>query len=294
MDLRGKKAVVLGGESGLLGQALMHALDDAGALALGTSRTILDPLDNAALTAFLDREEPDLLFNTVAYTQVDLAEEEPDQAMRVNAGLPKRLGRLSEEQGFQLIQYSTDFVFDGRKEGFYTEEDEPCPLSVYGKTKLQGERALLGNPAPGLLVIRTAWLFGPGRSNFVHKILKMACEKESLSIVHDQIGSPTYTVDLAKHSLQLIGAGAVGLYHVTNGGRASWCELAAEAISVAGLDCRVEAIPSSAYPAKATRPANSLLDNAKFTAATGVTPRPWAQALREYVYTDMATKCVAD
>ncbi|MGE4293362.1 MAG: dTDP-4-dehydrorhamnose reductase [Desulfovibrio sp.] len=285
-----RKAVVLGGGTGLLGQALVRALADAEAKVTATSRSELDPLDKDALTAFLQREDPAMVFNAVAHTQVDMAEEETAQAEQLNAALPEHLGRLSAELGFQLIHFSTDFVFDGRKDAAYTEEDETAPLSVYGKTKLRGEQKLLGLGLKNTLIIRSAWLFGPGRENFVSKILRLAREREILSVVHDQVGSPTYTPDLAAHTLALAEVGATGIFHVVNGGRASWCELAAEAIRIAGLNCRIEAIPSSAYPARAVRPASSQLDTSKLARTTGKTPRPWVQALRDYIYSDLAAE----
>lgn len=139
-----------------------------------------------------------------------------------------------------------------------------------------------------LLIIRTAWLFGPGKMNFVAKILTLAHERESLSVVHDQLGSPTYTPDLAEHTLDLLEHDARGLFHLSNSGHASWCELAAEAVAAEGLDCHVDPVPTSAYPTKATRPAYSVLDISAFTELTGITPRPWPQALREYVHQLMA------
>jgi dTDP-4-dehydrorhamnose reductase len=284
----GKKAIVLGGKTGLLGQALVRALHESGADVTATARSGMNPLDSDALSGFIEREEPALLFNAVAHTQVDMAEDEPDEAKALNASLPEKLGRLSRKLGFQLVHFSTDFVFDGRKETAYVEDDPTAPMSVYGKTKLQGEQKLLALGLDDLLIIRSAWLFGPGRDNFVSKILRLAKSRETLSVVHDQIGSPTYTPDLAKHTLALLEAGAQGIFHVVNSGRASWCELAAEAIKIAGLNCRIEAIPSSAYPAKAVRPAFSQLDTGKLTEATGKTPRTWAQALRDYVYSDLA------
>lgn len=290
----GSKVVVLGGESGLLGQALMNALQQAGANTVGTCRASLDPMDNDALTAFLEREEPGIVFNTVAHTQVDAAEGEPDLSQRLNTTLPERLGKHSQEMGFLLVHFSTDFVFNGQNEQAYTEEESAEPLSVYGKTKHRGECRLLEMNLERVLIIRTAWLFGPGRDNFVSKMLRLAQTRDTLSVVHDQTGSPTYTPDLAKHTLQLVESGATGLFHIVNSGQASWCELAAEAVRVAGLDCRVEAINADQYPVKAARPTNSQLSTEKFTMVTGVTPRPWTQALRDYVYTDLSEELPGD
>ena len=233
---------------------------------------------------YLTRTGADILFNTVAYTKVDQAEDEPSEAARLNRQLPLVLGQAARNAGVRLVHYSTDFVFNGRKTTPYTIEDQPDPRSVYGSTKLQGERELLALGLPGLLIIRTSWLFGPCKINFVTRILELAAARPELSVVHDQVGSPSYTPDLAANSLALVESGAAGLFHLANSGQASWCELAAEAVRGADLPCRVKPITSAQYPQKAVRPAYSVLDLSKFTAATGITPRPWLQALREFLF----------
>lgn len=289
------KAAVLGGRTGLVGQAMVKELAKYGHKVVPVGRQDLDVLDSDALRRFLDREEPDAVFNAVAYTQVDKAEDEPEAAKALNAALPACLGRLAKERGFLLVHFSTDFVFDGKNRSEpYTVDDEPNPTSVYGATKLAGERKLREIDPPRLLIIRTAWLFGPGRKNFVKTMLNLAQERDSLTVVHDQIGSPTYTPDLAAGTLALSEMDASGLYHVANSGVASWCELAAEAISLADLNCTVHAIPSADYPQKAKRPAYSVLDTSKFTKLTGITPRPWVQALREYVFHELGADPGAD
>jgi dTDP-4-dehydrorhamnose reductase len=282
-----RRAIVLGGATGLLGAPLSEILHTAGWDVFAASRKDFDPCDKDAMHAAMDEHKPDFIFNTIAYTAVDKSESEPAQAAALNKTLPAMLGRLCKDNGVGLVHYSTDFVFDGKKSCPYVETDEPNPQSVYGKTKLAGERALLECGPQNLYILRTAWIFGPGKSNFVAKILGLARERPSLSVVHDQRGSPTYTVDLSRYTLKLVDAGAPGLYHLVNSGRASWCELTAEAVSVAGIDCRIEAINTDAYPLPAKRPAYSVLDTAKFTAATGVTPRPWVQGLRDYIYCDL-------
>jgi len=282
-----RRALVLGGVSGLLGQSLSGALREANWDVFAASRADFDPTNMDALERAVDEYKPDFVCNTVAYTAVDKAESEPDQAAALNKTLPAMLGRVCRDKGVGLIHYSTDFVFDGKKSSPYLETDQTNPQSVYGKTKLAGERALLELSPDNLYILRTAWIFGPGKSNFVAKILGLAKERPALNVVHDQRGSPTYTVDLARYTLALVEAASPGLYHVVNSGRASWCELTAEAVAVAGLDCRIEAITTDQYPLPAKRPAYSVLDTSKFTAATGVTPRPWVQALRDYVYRDL-------
>ncbi|MFP5240007.1 MAG: dTDP-4-dehydrorhamnose reductase [Acidobacteriota bacterium] len=281
------KVAVLGGRTGLLGMPLTRAFEAAGFETRPIGRADFDICDASATGAFLDEFQPDWVVNAVAYTAVDKAEDEPDEASRLNRGLPQMLGKLCKDRGVGLFHYSTDFVFDGRKTTPYTEDDPTGPLCVYGHTKLDGEKALALAAPEKLIVARVAWLFGPDKKNFVHTILNLAKQRDELSVVHDQIGSPSYTPDLAAYSVALVQAGATGLFHLANAGRASWCELASEAVTAAGLSCQVRAITSDQWPMKAKRPAYSVLSTAKFTEATGVSPRPWLQALREYVFASL-------
>ena len=277
-------AVVLGGKTGLLGQSLCMAMTRRGWTVHAPGREDLDIFDRPAVEDFLDRTGARLLFNTVAYTRVDQAEDEPAEAARLNRQLPLILGQAARTTGVRLIHYSTDFVFNGKKTTPYTTADQPDPRSVYGRTKLFGERELTALDLPGLLIIRTSWLFGPCKTNFVTRILELAADRSELSVVHDQVGSPTYTPDLAANSLALVDREATGIFHLANSGQASWCELAAEAVRGADLPCRIKPITSPEYPQKACRPAYSVLDLSGFTAVTGITPRPWLQALREFLF----------
>jgi dTDP-4-dehydrorhamnose reductase len=247
-------------------------------------RDELNLFERPAVEEYLIRTEAAVLFNTVAYTKVDQAEDDPAEASRLNRQLPLILGKAVQNTGVPLVHYSTDFVFNGKKTTPYGPGDQPAPGSVYGQTKLQGERELLALDLPNLLIIRTSWLFGPCKTNFVTRILELAATRPELSVVHDQIGSPSYTPDLAVGSLALLDRGATGIFHLANAGQASWCELATEAVRGADLACRIKPIPSSEYPQKACRPAYSVLDLGAFTAATGIAPRPWLQALREFLF----------
>lgn len=287
IELKGKKAVILGGRTGLLGQILTEKLKKHDVVTIPLSRSDFDPLDEDSLNRLLDRENPDFIFNTIAYTMVDQAEDEENQAHLLNTTLPVSLGRIAKQRNCKLIHFSTDFVFDGKKDSPYTEEDKTNPQSVYGETKLAGEDKLLDLEYKNVLIIRTAWLFGPFKSNFVFKIINLAKEREFLTVVHDQKGSPTYTPDLAEYTIALLEKEANGIFNVVNSGKATWCELAAEAISCSAINCRVDAVPSSAYPTKAQRPPYSVLDTSKLTDVTGITPRPWVQALRDYIYNDI-------
>ncbi|MDR2075521.1 MAG: dTDP-4-dehydrorhamnose reductase [Desulfovibrio sp.] len=282
-----RRALVLGGHGGLLGQALMDVLRASGWEAEGTGRSSIDyaaPDAGACLEALVEKLEPDCIFNAVGYTRVDDAEEHPAEADLLNRALPSMVGRVAKNFHCRLVHYSTDFVFSGKKGTPYTVEDTPDPVSVYGKTKLAGEEALLALGLEQCLIIRTAWLFGPGKKNFVQTILDRCWISQVIGVVHDQVGSPTYTPDLACYSLKLVEAEGRGIYHVVNAGEASWCELASEAARLAQKECSINAIPSAGYPQKAIRPAYSVLDTTKFEQATGVTPRPWLQALQEYVF----------
>ena len=279
-----RKVMVLGGKTGLLGQSLCASLARAEWDVLPVGRDDLDIFDVDQVSAFLDRHEPDIICNTVAYTQVDKAEDEPELAMAVNRNLPAKLGRLARQRNIWMVHYSTDFVFDGQACEPYQTSDPVNPLCVYGKTKLAGELALLELGLDRLSIIRTAWLFGPGRTNFVAKILGFATQRSVLNVVHDQVGSPTYTPDLADYSVKLIKARGTGLFHLVNTGCASWCELASSAVQAMSLQCDVHPITSEQYPQKAPRPAYSVLNTEAFTALTGVKPRPWLHALREYVF----------
>ena len=283
-----QKALVLGGKTGLVGQALVDVLNASGWEVTATGRAELDAAavdSGTRLESLVDALEPSCIFNTIAYTGVDAAEDEPEAATLLNRTLPATLGRIVKTRPSTLVHFSTDFVFDGKKNSPYTPEDPTGPLCVYAKTKLAGEEALLALDLPRCLIIRTAWLFGPGRKNFVATILQACKDRRAINVVHDQIGSPTYTLDLAQYTLKLVETGASGLFHIVNGGQASWCELAGEAVSLAPVECVVHPIPSSEYPQKARRPAYSALDCADLARLTGITPRPWPQALREYIFT---------
>lgn len=282
-----EKALVLGGKNGLLGRAVAAALTAAGVAVVPLSSADADFFDIEALHDLVDAHDPDCLVNAVAYTQVDKAEDEPESAFRLNASLPALLGVLAEERGLRLVHYSTDFVFDGIKLTPYLPADATNPLSVYGASKLAGEQALRDLAPEGLLILRTAWLFGPGKMNFVRRMLDLAAERPELRVVDDQHGSPTCTLDLAEMTVDLLRAGASGLFHAVNTGEATWHSLAAEALRLAGLATPVLPIATRDYPVKAVRPPYSVLDVSDLARATGKRPRHWKEALAEYVSGEM-------
>jgi dTDP-4-dehydrorhamnose reductase len=280
------KALVLGGHTGLLGQALMDVLIRAAWCAVALGRRDGQILDVNFLARKIKRIAPDVIFNAIAWTHVDMAEEHPAEAMSLNRGFVSSLVHSIRGTSIRLVQYSTDFVFNGAKQSPYTTEDAPKPESVYGMTKLAGEQALTSLPPEQYCIMRTAWLFGPGRKNFVSTILNACLKRDHIEVVHDQTGSPTYTRDLAQWSLKLAELEAGGIFHAVNGGEASWCDLACEAVNLTETPCRVNPIRSAQWPQKAKRPHFSVLDTNCLTRTTGIVPRPWPLALREYLYRD--------
>lgn len=278
------KIMVLGGATGLLGQALVHAAALGGHEVIASSRNDFDPLKSDSITEYIDAHSPDIICNAIAYTQVDKAEEEEEAACNLNRLFPRILGRIVKERSIYLLHCSTDFVFNGRKKTPYVETDETAPLNVYGRSKLEGEKALLELQLEKLCIVRTAWLFGPGKKNFISTILGLCSTGKSLNVVHDQIGCPTYTTDLAAYCMHLLDKNGQGIFHITNSGQASWCELASEAIRLTQLECPITPIPSVEYPQKAVRPAYAVLDCSRFTEVTGIKPRSWSRALADYIF----------
>lgn len=277
-------ALVLGGATGMLGQALVRAAAGRGWTVHALGRQDGPVTQPDFLAERIAALQPRYIFNAIAYTAVDDAEDHPDEAYALNKSFPMLLAQLVKGSPVRLVHYSTDFVFNGKKHTPYLETDAVDPMSVYGASKLAGEQAVLTTAPDNSCVLRTAWLFGPGRKNFISTILKLAASSPHLTVVHDQVGSPTFTGDLAAMSLALAEAEATGIVHAVNSGQASWCELASEAASLANAEATVQPIASEQWPQKAHRPGYSVLSTARLTELTGLTPRPWPQALRDYIF----------
>ena len=239
---------------------------------------------------------PDIIINCAAYTNVDGAESEQNLAHLVNGKAVSYLAKAAQENESLLIHISTDYVFDGQKIGPYQETDVTKPKSVYGRSKLAGESAILENALKEYFILRTSWLYGPNGKNFVETILRLAAEREELKVIDDQIGSPTYTGDLADAIFNLLEASFAdqtnqqlfGIYHFANSGQCSWYEFACEIISMAkvyGLPLKVKKImpiSTAEYPLPAKRPANSVFDKAKYKNATGADIPDWRESLNTY------------
>ena len=226
---------------------------------------------------------PDVIINAAAFTRVDDCESQMDQAFAVNAEGMRHVALAALRCQAKVVYLSTDYIFDGKKKEPYLEADPPHPLNAYGRSKWKGEeyvRALLKR----WLIVRTQWLYGKHGKNFVTSILGQAKERDELRIVDDQVGSPTYSVDLSKVLATLIQKEAEGVFHVTNSGTCSWYEFGKAILQLSGL-AKVRVIPISSQELKspATRPPYSVLDCQKLTATMGTTPRPWIEALGDYL-----------
>ncbi len=275
------KILIVGGR-GMLGTDLMEAFNSVHDTT-GIDLPELDITQQESCHAKLKEFRADVVINAAAFTQVDACESREQEAFLVNGHGAGNLAIAAASSGAMLVHYSTDYVFDGRKEAAYVEDDLPNPQNVYGKSKLLGE-TLIREHCPNHLILRTSWLFGPNGSNFIRTIVNAARKGNPLRVVNDQKGSPSYSKDLAAHTLRMIEAGCRSTYHVTNSGCCSWYELASEAVAWAGmLDIPIAPVPSSEFPRPAPRPANSVLANAHLERAGLPLMRPWQAAVREYV-----------
>lgn len=275
--------VLVTGGGGQLATDLGEVLPDATVL----SRSQLDVTDYAAVAETLGSLQPDVVFNCAAFHNVDLCEVEEHNAFEVNARAVKRLAALCGETGTKLVHLSTNYVFDGRREDPYSEQDRPAPRSAYAISKLAGEHAALSY-APGALVVRSAGLYGLHGSsskggNFIVRVLARAREQGSVSMVADQRLTPTFTADLAVGLVEAVETGVEGLLHLTNGGACSWYEFTLHVLRHAGLDVPVEAVATTRREGTADRPPNGVLVS-RAAPAAGLTPlRSWEEALADYM-----------
>ena len=274
------------GANGQLGHDLVDLLTDDGAgdTVVGMDLPLIDITDPDSIAAALADADPDVVVNAAAYTAVDAAEEDEELATRVNGLGPELLAQaLAVRPHGLLIQVSTDYVFDGSASGPYPEDAEPAPRSAYGRSKAAGERAVLRLLPNRGYIVRTAWLYGVNGNNFVRTMLRLERERETVSVVDDQVGQPTWSRDLARAIIALVRSDApAGTYHGTNSGQTSWFGFTQRIFEEAGADpARVLPTTTEHFPRPAPRPANSVLGHDGWAAA-GLTPmRPWQEALHE-------------
>ena len=242
----------------------------------------LDITDKKAVEDYVSRNDIDTIVNCAAYTAVDRAEEESDRAELINVRAVENLADVAMREGCLLVHVSTDYVFDGMASEPYTEKSVVNPQTVYGCTKLAGERAIKRSGCLAI-IIRTAWLYSEFGNNFVKTMLRLAEEKGELNVVSDQVGTPTYAADLAAAIVHVLADDCVaektGIYHFSNEGICSWYEFAQEIMRLSGEKCKVNAIATVDYPTKAHRPAYSVLDKTKIKEKFGVSVPEWKEAL---------------
>jgi dTDP-4-dehydrorhamnose reductase len=277
---------MLTGKNGQVGWELQRTLAPLGdVVALGRQELDLTNPDQIRERA---REiKPDLIVNAAAYTAVDKAEEEPELAFAINAVAPAVLAEEAKRVGAVMVHYSTDYVFDGTKTTPYTEEDQPNPINVYGKSKWEGERAIQAARVPHL-IFRTSWVYGLRGKNFFLTILRLARERDEMRVVDDQIGAPTWSRMIAEATALILARGypfcadRTGIYHLSAGGCTSWYGFAEKIITGvygAGFKTRLAPIPTSAYPTLSRRPAYSVLSNGKLADQFGLVMPEWDCAL---------------
>ncbi len=284
-------SVLVLGARGMLGTDVMAALAAAGVPAHGLDLPEFDITDEAALrTVILSEAQPSrrisgkelAVINCAAYTDVEGAEDDEALALRVNAEAAGALGRVAADAGAYVVHVSTDFVFDGRKDGAYTEADTPNPISAYGRTKRAGELALAGSGCRHA-VLRIQWTYGRAGKHFVSKVAELAQGRDRIMVVDDQRGAPTATTEVAAAIMALIDARAEGLYHFAASGEATRFDVARVVVGALGLQTQVDPCGSDAFPMKAERPANSRFDCTRIEALLGQPIRPWRAVLNEYL-----------
>jgi dTDP-4-dehydrorhamnose reductase len=285
--------LLLFGGTGQVGQELRSLALPQDVELVAPSRDQLSLDDSHAIARIIEEESWSAVINAAAYTDVDRAESEESSAFAVNAEAPSRLAAETGCRGIPLIHISTDYVFDGRKGAPYVECDTVAPLNVYGRSKLAGEHAVRA-ANPQYIIIRTSWVYSPFRKNFVKTILRLAKERDRLSVVADQRGCPTAARDVARACLEIALRCALkprqvvhGIYHFAGAGETTWFELASAVVEVAadrlGRSPQIVPIKTSEYPTPAVRAADTRLDCAAIVREFGVTPLPWRQALTETI-----------
>lgn len=270
------------GTSGQLGFDVVRELEKRGYIDIvKTNRENMDLANEEIVRQVIKKQKPDVVIHCAAYTNVDGAEEDVENCMFVNATATKWMAETCEEIDAKLIYISSDYVFDGDKDGIYDVDDSVAPLNIYGSSKSEGEKNALFNPKT--FVVRTSWVFGVNGKNFVKTMLRLATSKTELSVVDDQIGSPTYSKDLAKLLVDMSLTDKYGVYHATNEGFCSWYEFAKKIFELTNTTILLNAIPSDDYPQKALRPKNSRLSK-ECLGQNGFNNLPnWEDSLREFL-----------
>ncbi|MDR0273361.1 MAG: dTDP-4-dehydrorhamnose reductase, partial [Clostridiales bacterium] len=258
--------ILVTGVKGQLGHDVIKELSARNIPHKGIDINDLDITDRAAVFSAIEEYAPTTVIHCAAYTAVDKAEDEPELCHKINADGTRHIAEACKKINAKIIYISTDYVFPGTGNNFYKPDDPTDPISVYGKSKLAGELAVK-ETLDQYFIVRISWVFGKNGNNFVKTMLRLGKEREILNVVCDQVGSPTYTADLAPLLCDMAGSEKFGTYHATNEGMCSWAEFAQEIFSFAKMNTQVNPIPSSEYPTKAARPLNSRMDKSNLEEA---------------------------
>lgn len=274
--------ILVTGVKGQLGYDVCAVLAARGIENRGVDIDDFDLTDGQSVRSYLDAYRPDAVIHCAAYTAVDRAEDEPERCAAVNVDGTRHIADACKALDAKMLYVSTDYVFPGTGETPYEADDPTGPLSIYGKTKLAGE-LLVKELLERYFIVRISWVFGSNGNNFVKTMLRLGAEREVVRVVGDQVGSPTYTADLAPLLCDMITTEKYGVYHATNEGYCSWAEFAGEIFRAAGMDTRVEAIGTAEYPTKAQRPGNSRLGKGSLDGGGFARLAGWRDAVERYV-----------
>lgn len=274
--------VVVTGAKGQLGMDLVNLLASKRYDVYGYGRNELDVTNFHQVKQVISEVKPDVVIHAAAYTKVDQAESEPDQAFLINAYGTRNVAVASEEVGAKLVYISTDYVFDGKATTPYNEFAPTNPQSVYGKSKLAGEQ-FVRDLHSKFFIVRTSWVYGKHGNNFVKTMLNLSQERDELMVVHDQIGCPTYAVDLANYILELIRTEKYGVYHISNSGHCSWYEFAKAIFEETGIVVKVNPCTTKEFPRPAPRPAYAVFAHTALRLNGFSEIRGWREALKEFI-----------
>ena len=274
--------ILVTGSTGQLGSDVVKELLKRGYSTLSPNRSELNLCSEDNIRNYILNSNCEAIVHCAAYTQVDKAEDEKDLCIKINATATKHIVKCAKILDIPMIYISTDYVFDGTKDGEYTENDETNPINIYGESKLAGEK-YVQEILDKYYIVRTSWVFNINGKNFIETMLRLSKANNQLSIVNDQIGSPTYTRDLSRLLVDMLETNKYGLYHATNEGYCSWYEFANTIFKLANINIDIKAINSNEYASRAKRPMNSKLSKDKLI-EYGFKPLPhWEDALKDYL-----------
>lgn len=280
--MRSNMKVLVTGVKGQLGYDVVGELKKRNIEAVGVDIDEMDITDAASVDKVIKEASPDAVIHCAAYTAVDAAEDNVDICRKVNKDGTQNIANVCKELDIKMIYISTDYVFDGEGTRPWEPDDKPDPLNVYGLTKYEGEVAVTSTLSK-YFIVRIAWVFGVNGKNFIKTMLNLAKTHDSLTVVNDQFGSPTYTYDLARLLVDMVLTDKYGIYHATNEGIITWYDFACKIFETAGLNVKVSPVPASEYPAKAKRPSNSRMSKQKLVDNGFELLPTWQDALKRYI-----------